>query len=168
MTPERHTLAELNALGQDEWTATLGWIFEESPWVMREAWLQRPFSSLDHLHTVAIGCVQTAPHQAQLALLMAHPDLGARAKLSDASQGEQSGAGLTSLTAEEFARLHSLNRAYREGFGFPFLYAVKGSGKGEILGAMQQRLENSLEQEFQEALHQVFRIARFRLEETIS
>ena len=168
MLLEKRTLTELNTLDQDEWTAALGWIFEESPWVMHEAWLQRPFSSVDHLHTLAMTCVQTAPREAQLALLMAHPDLGARAKLSEASQGEQSGAGLTSLTAEEFARLHSLNRAYRERFGFPFLYAVKGSGKHEILSALQQRLENSPDQEFDEALLQVFRIARFRLEDTIS
>src|SRR5258708_12525737 len=60
-----------------------------------------------------------------------------------------------------------LNRAYREKFGFPFLYAVKGSDKAAILEALERRLNSSREIEFPEALRQVYRIARFRLESII-
>jgi 2-oxo-4-hydroxy-4-carboxy-5-ureidoimidazoline decarboxylase len=168
MKSAKHKLMDLNALDQDAFTAALGWVFEDSPWVMRETWLQRPFASIDALHRIAISCVDGAPREKQLALLVAHPDLGTRAKLSDASQGEQSGAGLASLTVEEFARLRTSNNAYRERFGFPFLYAVKGSDKHDILHALEHRLAKPAEQEFQEALRQVYCIARFRLEDAIS
>ena len=103
----------------------------------------------------------------QLALLRAHPDLGTRAKISPSSASEQAGAGLDQLTTAEYARLIGLNGAYREKFGFPFLYAVKGSGKFAILEALERRLSSSREEELQEALRQVFRIARFRLESIV-
>jgi len=103
----------------------------------------------------------------QLALFRAHPDLGTRAKVSPSSTSEQAGAGLDRLTSEEYARLTDLNDAYREKFGFPFLYAVRGSDKFAILEALERRLSSNPEDEFQEALRQVFRIARFRLESVI-
>lgn len=87
--------------------------------------------------------------------------------MSDASIGEQAGAGLDRLTAEEFDRLHRLNTDYRATFGFPFLFAVKGSTKHQILDALEQRLPRAAEDEFAEALRQVARIARFRLEDTV-
>jgi 2-oxo-4-hydroxy-4-carboxy-5-ureidoimidazoline decarboxylase len=87
--------------------------------------------------------------------------------MSDASSGEQAGAGLQQLTAEEFHRLQSLNERYRAKFGFPFLFAVRGSTKHAILEALEIRIERPPEEEFREALTQVYRIARFRLEDMI-
>ena len=74
--------------------------------------------------------------------MKAHPDLGTRARLSEASTDEQAGAGLDSLTPAEFEQLHRLNAAYRARFGFPFLLAVKGSTKHDVLRALQARMEN--------------------------
>ena len=99
-----------------------------------------------------------------MALLRAHPDLGARAKMSAASVGEQAGAGLDALEPAESERLYQLNAAYREKFGFPFLYAVKGSTQRDVFEALAQRFGNAPEDEFREALRQVYRIAWFRLE----
>src|SRR3954451_9159994 len=107
--------------------------------------------------------VAAATREEQLALLRAHPDLGTRARLTDASRGEQSGAALDSLTPEEFERLTALNTAYRDRFGFPFLFAVKGSTKHDILTALESRVSANVEDEFAEALRQVYQIARFRL-----
>ena len=111
--------------------------------------------------------VERATFTESLALLKAHPDLGSRARLSQASTEEQAGAGLDSLNPDEFEQLHRLNAAYRHRFGFPFLLAVKGSTKHDILRALQARMEASPEDEFREALRQVYRIARFRLEDLI-
>jgi len=88
--------------------------------------------------------------------------------MSAASSGEQAGVGLDSLTSSELTELRRLNTAYRDKFGFPFLYAVKGSTKHDILKALEARLPASREREMAEALGQVARIARFRLEELIS
>src|SRR5207248_8925816 len=103
----------------------------------------------------------------QLALLRAHPDLGTRARISEASTGEQQGAGLDRLTKEEFDRLQRLNDQYRQTFGFPFLFAVKGSTKHDVLAALDARGRRSRDEEFAEALQQVYKIARFRLEEML-
>ena len=88
--------------------------------------------------------------------------------MSAASTGEQSGAGLDSLTPGEFERLQHLNAAYREQFGFPFLFAVKGSTTHDVLAALEQRLRASPGDEFEEALRQVYRIAEFRLRDALA
>ena len=161
------TLAELNLLPRDQFVADIGWVFEHSPWVAERAWKQRPFADLDRLHAAMSAEVERATRNEQLALLRAHPDLGTRARMSSASVGEQSGAELDCLSPEEFQLLHQRNSAYKERFGFPFLYAVKGSTKYDILRALEGRLDSTPEQEFRTALDQVYRIAKFRLEEAI-
>ena len=161
------TLTELNGAGRDRFVAAIGSIFEHSPWVAERAWEDRPFASLDALHSRMVAIVEAAGEPAQLALLRAHPDLGARAKMSEASAGEQAGAGLDSLTPAEFERLQALNGTYRGRFGFPFLFAVKGASKHDIVAALERRLPATRDAELTEALRQVARIARFRLEDLI-
>lgn len=161
------TVAELNALDRAQFVAAIGWVFEHSPWVAGRAWAARPFATLEALHRAMNAQVEAASPEEQLALLRAHPDLGVRARISAASTEEQAGAGLDRLTPEEFERLHRLNIAYRDKFGFPFLFAVKGSTKYDILKALQRRLEAAHEDEYQEALRQVSRIAEFRLVDTV-
>jgi 2-oxo-4-hydroxy-4-carboxy-5-ureidoimidazoline decarboxylase len=161
------TVGDLNALDREDFVAALGWIFEDSPWVAERTWTARPFANLDALHT-AMGQLMRATREEQLALLCAHPDLGTRARISPASTDEQAGAGLDQLNPQEFEFLQEMNSAYRKKFGFPFLYAVKGSTKHDILRALQLRLGASPEEEFDEALRQVQRIARFRLLDTVS
>lgn len=161
-------MGEINSLYREPFVANLGWIFEHSPWVAERAWEKRPFSDLNQLYTAMKQVVNSASREEQLALLYAHPDLGTRARISAASAGEQSGAGLDTLTADEYERLKHLNAEYREKFGFPFLYAVKGSTKYDILRVLEQRLGNAVGEEFNEALEQVYRIALFRLQELIA
>ena len=162
------TLLEVNACDRPRFVDKVGWVFEHSPWVAERAWIKKPFASLDDLHRAMAAEVNAASSEEQLSLLRAHPDLGSRAALSAASATEQAGAGLDDLTQDEFERLRRLNSAYRDKFGFPFLYAVKGSTKHDILKALEARLPASREREIAEALDQVARIARFRLEELIS
>jgi len=162
------TLADANTLTRDHFVSSLGWVFEHSPWVAKRAWNRRPFASLEQLHDAMIAEVLGARAEEQLALLRAHPDLGARARMSDASKGEQAGAGLDSLSRADFERLHTLNASYRERFGFPFLFAVKGRSTREILDALEARLRASVEDELSEALRQVSRIAWFRLQDGVS
>jgi len=158
------TIAEVNRLDHASFVMAIGWVFEHSPWVAERAYAARPFASLDALHSAMIEQVERATLAEKTALLRAHPDLGARARLSQASSNEQAGAGLDSLTPAEFEQLNRLNSAYRARLGFPFLLAVKGSTKHDILRALQARMEAMPQDEFEEALRQVYRIARFRLE----
>ena len=162
------TLGGLNAGSKEAFVTALGGVVEDSAWVAELAWERRPFASLDALHAAMVDVLSAAGADAQLAVLRAHPDLGARARMSEASAGEQAGAGLDRLTPEEFARLQQFNQGYRDAFGFPFLFAVKGATQQQILAALERRLAAPREEEFTEALRQVARIARFRLEGVLS
>jgi 2-oxo-4-hydroxy-4-carboxy-5-ureidoimidazoline decarboxylase len=162
------TVDQINSLSREQFVATLGWMFEHSPWVAERAWAMVPFSDLGQLHGAMRQVVSSASKEEQLALLRAHPDLGERARMSNASSKEQSGAGLDNLSSDEYQRLKLLNTEYREKFGFPFLYAVKGSTKYDILQVLEQRLKNNATEEFHQALEQVYRIALFRLQGLIA
>jgi OHCU decarboxylase len=156
------TLHDLNAMDRESFVAAVGWIFEDSPWVAHRAWDARPFPSVEAIHQEMVRQVQSAARAEQLTLLRAHPDLGSRARMSVASTSEQARAGLDRLTPQECDEF----QAYRDKFGFPFLFAVKGSSKGDIMGALRRRIAADAEAEIAEALAQVYRIAWFRLEDS--
>jgi 2-oxo-4-hydroxy-4-carboxy-5-ureidoimidazoline decarboxylase len=160
----RISLADLNTADRHRFVALLGGVYEHSPWVAERAWAAQPFVDVDALHTALEATVAAAHHDEQLALLCAHPDLGARARMSDASTGEQAGAGLDRLPPDLYDRLLRLNTSYRERFGFPFLLAVAGRTAPAIIEALEQRLPRTPEEEFAEAMRQVARIARIRLD----
>jgi 2-oxo-4-hydroxy-4-carboxy-5-ureidoimidazoline decarboxylase len=157
----------INSLTRSAFVTAFGWVFEHSPWVAERAWERGPFATIEALHAVMQDVVEHATHEEQLALLRAHPDLGTRVRVSAASQAEQSGAGLDQLSATEFEHLQQLNSQYREKFGFPFIYAVKGSLQKDILFALSIRVESTREEEFHEALYQVYRIAWFRVMQVV-
>ena len=161
------TLDELNDCDRPRFVEAIGWVFENSPWVAERAWARRPFASVDELHEAMTFEVERAPQQEQLALLRAHPDLGTRARMSATSAAEQSEAGFDRMHPAEFERLQRLNAAYSRKFGFPFLFAVKGSTAEHVLAALEERFPATPDVELEEALRQVARIARFRLEVAI-
>jgi len=161
------TVDEVNALPNAAFAALFGMIAEHSQWVAEEAATRRPFAGREAMVAAFQAAVAGAGRDAQLALLRQHPDLAGRAKLAEDSQREQAGAGLDSLTAEELERFTRLNDLYRARFGIPFILAVKGAGKAEILSAFEQRIAGGHEEEFATALAQVLRIIRFRIEDRV-
>ncbi|MBP6019679.1 MAG: 2-oxo-4-hydroxy-4-carboxy-5-ureidoimidazoline decarboxylase [Burkholderiaceae bacterium] len=162
------SLALLSQADCDSFTAQLGDIFEHSPWVATAAWAQRPFSTVDALHQAMVAAVLAASHDQQLALIQAHPELAgkeaASGTLTNASTAEQRGAGLDQCSNDELARLRALNAAYRTHFGFPFVIAVKGLSRYQIMDAINARLENDAATEFQTSLLEIGKIGRFRLD----
>jgi 2-oxo-4-hydroxy-4-carboxy-5-ureidoimidazoline decarboxylase len=162
------TLEELNARDRRGFVVALGGVFEDSPWVAEAAWPRHPFATLDALYRAMVDAVRAAGEDAQLALIRAHPELAGKAavrgELTADSTAEQSGAGLTQCSPEEFARLQELNRAYNTKFGFPFIIAVKGLDRAAIIERFTERLERDRAAEFEEALQQIARIAWLRLE----
>jgi len=162
------TLWELNRLSAGAFVTALGQVFEHSPWVAERAMKKRPFQTLDALHETMIAAVWSAPAPTQMALLRAHPELAGKAallgELTTESTLEQSGAGLAHCSPEELAKLTALIAAYNKKFGFPFILAVKGYDRAGILREFERRVEREPSVEFEEALKQVARITRFRLE----
>jgi 2-oxo-4-hydroxy-4-carboxy-5-ureidoimidazoline decarboxylase len=164
-------LATVNALGETAFIAALGGVFEHSPWVAQRAYVARPFASVDALHASMVDVVRRAGRDEQLALIRAHPELAGRAMvakaLTAASTSEQSGAGLTQCTPAEYATLVELNTRYNAKFGFPFILAVKGYDRAGVIAEFARRVERDPAAEFAEALDQIARITRFRLQALI-
>jgi 2-oxo-4-hydroxy-4-carboxy-5-ureidoimidazoline decarboxylase len=161
-------LNALNRMDVEAFTATLGGVFENSPWVARSAWNARPFDNVTALHAAMVAVVKKAAPAQQLALLRAHPELAGRearaGEMTDASEAEQAGAGLNRLTGTEMARIEVLNRDYRTKFGHPFIIAVRNHTKHGIFTTFEQRLSNDADVELRTALNEVFTITRLRLD----
>lgn len=132
----------------------------EGVWPLAQAGeLDAPQRLADEMRTVVDG----AAYELKLALIRAHPELAGRTKMADASVKEQAGAGLDQCTPAEFDAFQRLNGAYNARFGFPFIVAVKGLTRADILAAFEARLANDPETEFEAAIAQIHRIAGFRL-----
>ncbi len=161
------SIASVNALTSDIFNRQFGDIAEHSPWVAERAELARPYA--DHAAMVLAfqKAVLDADIDHQTKLILAHPDLAGRAALAgevaNESKREQKGAGLDTLTQEEFDQFHALNDTYRSRFGFPFIFAVTGATKHQILEAFANRVSGTMEEERLTALAQILRIIRFRL-----
>jgi 2-oxo-4-hydroxy-4-carboxy-5-ureidoimidazoline decarboxylase len=165
------SLHDANRMDEDAFVDSFGDVAEHAPWVAAEAADRRPFSSRDAMIAAFADAVNHADHQRQRALLLAHPDLAGRAAIAGDvtrdSKNEQAGAGLDTLTAEEFARFTRMNAEYRDRHGIPFIFAVRGATKHDILKGYESRVGNPPEAEFRTALAQVGRIIRFRLEDRV-
>lgn len=162
------SLDMINQMDRRSFTEALGWIFEHSPWIAERAWVKRPFFRISCLHHVMKSVVNEAAMEEKLALLRAHPDLASRVQMANASIKEQSEAGLDQLTEEEYEDFLTLNKAYTEKFGFPFIMAVRGHNKGSIRESIRKRLQLSPETELLEALCQIYKIACFRLHDLVN
>lgn len=162
-----YTLEDLNEMDQKGFVDGIGSIWEHSPWVSEQAWGSRPFTSVDSLFETMEKVVEDAPMERKLALLKAHPDLAGSVKMTDESVSEQKGAGLDQLSQEELDEFLALNTEYTEKFGFPFIIAVKGHDKDSIKAAMQKRVNNDREEELSTALREIYKIARFRLDDLV-
>ena len=144
-------------------------IYEHSPWVAEQAFPRASgITDPAHLAGIMSATVDAADAEAKLALIRAHPDLADRAAirggLTAASSEEQASAGLDQCTEDEYARFQSLNNRYKKKFGFPFVMAVRGKHRTDILAAFEQRLGNDRETEMATAIREIHKIARLRLE----
>jgi 2-oxo-4-hydroxy-4-carboxy-5-ureidoimidazoline decarboxylase len=162
------TVHELNQMSQEAFVAVLGAVFEDTPAIAQKAWYQRPFADISQLHQSMVAVVENLHADEQLDLIKAHPDLGSKAKMAQASVKEQAGVGLDMLTPDQGDRFLSLNQAYKDKFGFPFIIAVKDLTVIDILDAFERRLQNSIEIEKQQALTEIFAITKFRLLELLT
>jgi len=165
-------LDTLNAASEDEFVALLDGTYEHSPWIARRAAAARPFASLLQLKAALARVVREAGLDEQLGLIRAHPELAGKAMVSKTltaeSTNEQSKAGLTDCTPEEFARIQQLNADYNARFGWPFILAVRGPRgqglpRGEIIASFARRLQGHPDFERAECLRNIHRIAEIRL-----
>ncbi|GAC1546599.1 MAG: 2-oxo-4-hydroxy-4-carboxy-5-ureidoimidazoline decarboxylase [Candidatus Velthaea sp.] len=168
----RTSIAELNAADEERFVTLLGPTFEESPWIARGTWHERPFSDVAALHRAMCTVVANAPLERRVALIAAHPDLVGEAalagRLRSASRDEQAAAGLDRLDPQEIAAFAALNAAYRVRFGFPFVICVRENRKAAILTGMRERLTNERDAEIATALVEIEKIAQLRLADAVA
>ena len=166
------TIDQINSATHAEAIKLLDGIYEHSPWVADQALAARPFKSLTDLKLQMARVLQAASKDAQIKLIQAHPELAGKAMVSQSltaeSSNEQSKAGLTQCTPEEFAVIQQLNADYNAKFGFPFILAVRGPrglglNKQQIIETFSRRLHGHPEFERQECLRNINRIAEIRL-----
>ena len=166
------TLEQVNNASHAQALALLDGLYEHSPWIAEKALAARPFVSLAHLKYAMAAVLRDAGEAVQIKLIQAHPELAGKAMVSQSltaeSNNEQSKAGLTNCTLEEFARIQKLNADYNARFGFPFILAVRGTrGDGlsrqQIINTFERRLRNHPDFELGECLRNIHRVVELRL-----
>ena len=157
---------KINKLSKSEFIKVFANIFENARWIAEKLYNQKPFDNFEELSSKILNIFETATKEKQLKILNAHPDLANKTKinlLTPDSLKEQASAGLDQCTEEEFDEFKHLNELYKKKFGFPFILAVKGKNKNEILDNFKKRISFDPTTELDQALKQVKQIASLRL-----
>jgi len=158
---------KINKLPQSEFVKVFANIFENARWIADELYNQKPFNDFEELASKMLGIYDNATKEKKLKIIKAHPNLADKTKISlltPDSLKEQTNAGLDQCSEEEFNEFNKLNENYKK-FGFPFILAVKGKNKNEILNNFRKRISSDPETELNEAIKQVKQIASLRLKE---
>ena len=158
---------KFNKLNKSDFLSIFGNVFEKTEWIAEKCYDLKPYNSIDELFLKMMEIFENAKKESHLEILNAHPDLAVEKKLTKDSKNEQKNASLNQCTDQEFIEFNNLNKKYKKKFSFPFIIAVKGKNKEEILNIFRQRIANNINLEFEEAKKQVKKIASFRLNEII-
>ena len=159
-------LNKIDKLSKTEFTEVFGNIFENASWIGGKLYEEKPFNSFEDLSNKMLKIFEKTSDANKLLILKSHPDLADKAKigsLTKDSNDEQSGAGLDKCSEDEFNKFNKLNEEYKKKFEFPFILAVTGKNKNEILDNFKKRILNNKKSEFFEANEQVKKIALTRL-----
>jgi len=162
------SIDKINELTKDDFIGIFGNVFEKTDWIADKAYNLKPYKSFDELSSVIIEIYENSTKENYLKIFNAHPKLAVEKTLTEDSQNEQKNSNLDQCTEEEFNEFLSLNDRYNKKFGFPFIIAVKGKNKREVLDNFRKRIKNKIDLEFKEAKEQVKKIANFRLNEIIN
>jgi len=158
----------INNLNKSDFLSIFGNVFEKTVWIAEKVFELKPFKDLNDFSSKMFDLYENAQKKNILIILNSHPELAVAKKLTSDSKSEQVGAKLNECSVEEFNEFKKLNSEYKNKFGFPFIIAVKGKNKNEILNNFRQRILNNVESEFGEAKNQVKKIATFRFNEIMN
>ena len=135
-------------------------LFEDAPRFIERLAAARPFGTWHALFAAAESTALGMPEDEQIALINAHPRLGAPpAGVSDHSFREQ---GYDLDTTEAILELERLNREYEERFGFRYCVFVNGRSRRALVPELEAALTRDRDSERERALRDVVAIARDR------
>ena len=158
----------LNSLSEIEFVSIFGSVFEKSEWIAIKAFKSKPFKDIEDLMNKMTNIYENSSKEKIIKIFNLHPKLAIEKKLTSFSSKEQTGAKLDKCTKEELLEFENLNLDYEKKFKFPFIIAVKGKDKDNILNNFRKRIQNDYLTEFNEAKLQVKKIALFRLNEILN
>ena len=162
-----NSIDKLNRLNKSEFISIFGNVFEKTQWIAEKAFNLIPYNNFDEFTLKMIEIYSKTESKNHLIILNSHPELVVEKKLTLESKQEQSGANLNQYSDKEFNEFKKLNINYKNKFGFPFIIAVKGKNRMEILESFRKRINNTIETEFEEAKEQVKKIALLRIKDII-
>ena len=162
-----NSIDKVNKLSKSDFISIFGNVFEKTEWIAQKSYDSKPYKNFEELFSKMMEVFENSNKENHIKILNAHPDLAVEKKLTEDSKNEQKNASLNQCTDEEFIEFKKLNEEYKKKFRFPFIIAVKGKNKKEILNSFRQRITNNINLEFEEAKKQVKKIANFRLSEII-
>jgi|TARA_B100000470_G_C19461993_1_gene246262 OHCU decarboxylase len=162
------SIDKINQLTKNDFISIFGNIFEKTKWIADSAYNLKPYKSSSELSAMIMKIYENTTKENYLKIFNAHPELAVENRLTDDSKNEQNNSNLNQCTDEEFNEFKILNNKYKKKFGFPFIIAVKGKNKSEILDNFRKRTKNKINLEFKEAKEQVKKIASYRLNEIIN
>ena len=162
-----NSIDKVNKLNKSDFISIFGNVFEKTEWIAQKSYDSKPYKNFEELFSKMVEIFENSNKESHIKILNAHPNLAIEKRLTEDSKNEQQNASLNQCTNEEFLEFKKLNVEYKKKFGFPFIIAVKGKNKEEILNSFRQRITNNINLEFEEAKKQVKKIANFRLSEII-
>lgn len=157
------TIEELNELPLKDFKQQFETLLEHCDWVLPLLANSRPFMSVEDMNNKLEIAMMNAPVGLQKNALQLHPKLGVGRAQPGFSQSEQKQAGLSNLSDKELALFKQLNREYENKMGYPFVVAVTGMHKQQILDLMDARLKMEENLEWQTSLEQLIKIAKIRV-----
>ena len=161
------SINKVNKLNKSDFISIFGNVFEKTEWLAERVFDYLPYKNFDNLLLKFFKIYNESNKESIIKILNSHPELVVEQKLTNDSKKEQKGAGLNECSKEEVEEFKKLNLNYKKKFGFPFIIAVKGKSKNDILNYFRTRIKNSFDEEFIEAKKQVGEIATFRFKEII-
>ena len=161
------SINKVNKLNKSDFISIFGNVFEKTEWIAGRVFDYLPYKNFDNLLLKFFKIYNESNKESIIKILNSHPELVVEQKLTNESKKEQKGAGLNECSKEEVEEFKKLNLNYKKKFGFPFIIAVKGKNKNDILNYFRTRIKNSFDEEFIEAKKQVGEIATFRFKEII-
>ena len=161
---------EKKSFKKSEFITLFASIYEHSDWVIKNI-IKNNFNVPNSLYELKLKMkneIDNSSENLKLKLLRSHPELGIKkneiSSLTQSSQAEQKSAGLDQCSEEEYEEIKSLNRLYKEKFDFPFIIAVKGLNRSDVIKSMKNRVKNNYQEEFSTAINEVHKIAKIRLD----
>ena len=164
---------EVNNLDENVFLNIFKNIFEHSDFITKLVQKKSPFKNKSEIINHFMNTFDSLDQNTKVKIIRLHPDLGDKLKIREGltsfSQEEQSRAGLAECNDEEFKEFNRLNNEFKSKFNIPFIYAVRGKTKQDILDEFIGRLKSdNMEQELDKSLIQVKKIANLRINEIIS